>query len=52
MGNWNEINKSINLTSVSDLGINTGGFIINVISLKSHSLIIYWTGILQTENGK
>lgn len=34
-------------TSVSGLGMNTGGLIFSVRSLKSHSPITYCTGILQ-----
>lgn len=34
-------------TSVSGRGINTGGFIFKVRSLKSHSSITYCTGILK-----
>lgn len=35
------------ITSVSGLGINTGGFISSVSSRKSHSPITYCTGILK-----
>lgn len=37
------------LTSVSGLGMKTGGLIFRVRSLKSHSPITYCTGILQTQ---
>ena len=39
--------KPSEYTSVSGLGIKTGSFMVNLVFLKSHSSIMYWTGILK-----